>query len=66
MAVGCAGPEHGVGPALATLIACNRVYIGAHWPLEVLGGAAIGLLSGTLTWLIAMRWPLERADIMHR
>ena len=53
-------PQRIVGAALAVLIACNRIYIGAHWPLDVVGGAAIGLLSGTLAWLVAARWPLHR------
>ena len=45
---------------LAVLVACNRIYIGAHWPLDVVGGAAIGLLAGTITWLIATRRPVHR------
>ena len=53
-------PQRIVGATLAVLIACNRVYIGAHWPVDVLGGAAIGLLSGTVAWLVATRWPIHR------
>ena len=53
-------PQRLVGATFAVLIACNRVYIGAHWPVDVLGGAAIGLLSGALAWLVATRWPLHR------
>jgi undecaprenyl-diphosphatase len=32
---------------LATAIAFSRVYIGVHYPLDVLGGAALGLLVAT-------------------
>ena len=34
------------GPAflLAAAIAFSRVYVGVHWPLDVLGGAALGML----------------------
>lgn len=53
-------PQRTVGLAFAVLVACNRVYIGAHWPIDVLGGAAIGLLSGTVAWLVATRWPIRR------
>ena len=59
-------PHRIIGLVFALLVGCNRVYIGAHWPIDVLGGAAIGLLSGTLTWLLASRWPLKRASEPRR
>jgi undecaprenyl-diphosphatase len=34
--------------ALAALIACSRVYIGVHFPLDVLGGALVGLAVGVV------------------
>ena len=44
-----ASPRLGlVAFVLATLIACSRVYVGVHWPLDVIGGAALGVLVGTL------------------
>lgn len=33
---------------LAALIALSRLYVGAHYPTDVLGGAAVGLLSSHL------------------
>lgn len=30
-------------PALAGLIALSRVYLGVHYPLDVIAGAALGL-----------------------
>jgi membrane-associated phospholipid phosphatase len=48
-----------VGVVVAALVALNRLYIGAHWPVDVLGGAAIGLLAGSLCWLVAARWPIR-------
>lgn len=55
-------PQRTVGAVLAVLVAANRIYIGAHWPLDVLGGAAVGLLAASVTWLIAARWPLAGDD----
>ncbi len=53
-------PQRAVGAAIALLVALNRLYIGAHWPVDVVGGAAIGLLSGSVCWLVATRWPIQR------
>ena len=34
---------------LATIVGLGRLYFGAHLPLDVLGGAALGIAVGTLT-----------------
>lgn len=42
--------------ALAALVAWSRVYVGVHWPLDVLGGAVLGTLVATaLLRLAAVR-----------
>ena len=50
---------------LAGAIAWSRVYVGVHWPLDVLGGAALGMLIATaLLMLVAIRprsRPVKRA-----
>jgi undecaprenyl-diphosphatase len=51
-ALALAGAPFGLGAAallLATGIALSRVYLGAHYPLDVLVGIAIGIASGLVT-----------------
>lgn len=48
-----------VGVVVATLVAANRLYIGAHWPLDILGGVTAGVVAGACAWLVATRWPLR-------
>ena len=52
-------PQRIAGLVFVVLTACNRIYIGAHWPIDVLGGLAVGLLAASLAWLVATRWPLR-------
>lgn len=49
LAVAWAGEGSGLGlfaSAFAALIACSRVYLGAHYPLDVMAGATIGIVTG--------------------
>jgi undecaprenyl-diphosphatase len=41
---------------LAAGIAWSRVYVGVHWPLDVLGGAALGTAIGAVLVFLARRW----------
>lgn len=40
---------------LAVLVMMARVYVGVHWPTDVLAGMVVGILSGRLMWT-ASRW----------
>jgi undecaprenyl-diphosphatase len=49
VAVAFAGEPHGLGPGallLATGIGLSRVYLGAHYPLDVAAGAVLGVFAG--------------------
>ncbi len=51
-AVALAGAPAGIGPAallLASGIALSRVYLGAHYPLDVAAGVALGSIAGGLS-----------------
>ena len=46
---------------LAALVGSSRIAVGAHWPLDVLGGAVLGSACGfggwrTAQWLHRQRW----------
>jgi undecaprenyl-diphosphatase len=54
----------GVMMALAFLVGLSRVYLGVHYPTDVLAGWTVGLVWGLLCWLAA--WYLQRRGAVER
>jgi undecaprenyl-diphosphatase len=48
--------------AYALMVAFSRIYIGVHYPGDVLGGIAIGLLSATFVYTAAA-WMIK--NVVH-
>lgn len=46
---------------IAVLVMVARVYVGVHWPTDVLAGLAVGVATGRAAWLLSTPlWPLTR------
>ncbi|MDP3495645.1 MAG: undecaprenyl-diphosphatase [Hyphomonadaceae bacterium] len=53
--LGASGTARRIGVAAALLgliIAWGRIYVGVHFPFDMLGSAAVGCLVSVLTWII--------------
>ena len=49
-----------IGMTVWALMQCySRIYLGVHYPGDILGGMAVGLLAGWLVWLL-IRWIQRR------
>jgi undecaprenyl-diphosphatase len=53
--------------ALALLIGYSRVYVGVHYPLDVLAGGVLGIVVAVAFWGLTNRlWPLSTEPIKGR
>lgn len=48
----------GVMLTWATVVSYSRVYLGVHYPGDVIGGALLGVASGVLVWYL-FRWLIQ-------
>jgi membrane-associated phospholipid phosphatase len=46
--------------ALAAVVGLSRIYFGAHLPLDVVGGAGLGLVCGVVAWAAGGMIPTRR------
>lgn len=52
--------------ALVAVVAIARMYVGAHLPVDVIGGVAVGVVAGALVRLAAGYRPLVTRAVGHR
>ena len=54
----------GVAVALTAMVGATRVYLGVHYPSDVLAGWCAGLVWASLCWLVERR--LQRSGSIER
>jgi membrane-associated phospholipid phosphatase len=52
--------------ALAALIAFSRVWLGVHYPTDVIAGAALGAVIALVLWHVSLRVSTEARRDRHR
>jgi len=52
----------GLALLLTVLVGISRVYLGVHWPSDVLGGWVVGAVWAIIAWLM-LQWLQHRGEI---
>ncbi|MBP6898103.1 MAG: phosphatase PAP2 family protein [Pseudacidovorax sp.] len=55
----CSAAQRALLWGMAAAVALSRIAVGAHWPSDVLAGAALGLVAAALSLRAAQRWDLS-------
>jgi len=45
---------------VAILVGLSRIFVGVHWPIDILGGAVIGIVSGILVQIVFKKTRVDR------
>ena len=51
---------------IAILVAIARIFVGVHWPSDILGGAVVGIFSGVLVRIIYLKTRVSRSSVRLR
>lgn len=51
---------------IAGAVAYSRVYVGVHFPLDVIGGALLGFSIATFVWILFRQWILKSPGAIFR
>ncbi len=50
----------------ALAIGLSRIYLGSHWPLDVLGGVAVGVVGGAISVWACRMWASSQSSAVSR
>lgn len=42
-------------PTLAILVAISRIYVGVHWPTDIIGSFIVGVISARIVWKLSSK-----------
>ena len=65
--LGSSGDPLGGEPLVLTLlVGLSRIYLGVHYPTDVVGGWILGFIWASICWLVAERFEADTGVIAER